>query len=428
LVASPALTDADIGGADADSDAVTDDLDNCPFVFNPDQTDGNSDGLGDRCDFENAQLSSAEASASQSALVLPSEAARITVRLRGRVTDWDGAIGLWFSRGDVLDVVYSYRADAPFIPFPFGGYPLLDYAGTLGAYRFEMKSGKFRQIDRPPYSGSLLGDQIFVTSDATGPALGGFEIAGAFAFFRDIDAEFLVNSDLITRAPDLSVMEQYGFALRFNHPFLPVHFVRARIDQAVLVSQIDVNIKPDSDPNSINPSNKGVIPVAILDSEGFDVAGVDATTLTFGPDRAAPAHDLSDPAELADHLEDVDGDGFTDLMTHFRTEESGIAFGDTEACVTGKKFDGTLFEGCDAIRTVPDMDGDALLDVDEASIGTDALDSDTDGDGFDDGQEVLLMGTDPLDPLDPEPIPVPEPATWLMLVAGTAVLGLLYRQ
>jgi hypothetical protein len=72
------------------------------------------------------------------------------------------------------------------------------------------------------------------------------------------------------------------------------------------------------------------------------------------------------------------------------------------------------------------MDGDALPDVEEAAIGTDALNPDTDGDSFEDGQEVFLMGTDPLNPLDPTP--APEPANWLMLVAGMAFLGLLYRR
>ena len=191
---------------------------------------------------------------------------------------------------------------------------------------------------------------------------------------------------------------------------------------ATKIIEANIDIKPGSDPNSINPSLEGDLPVAILGTEVFNVADVDVTTLAFGPGRASFDH------SHGPHFEDVDGDGLTDLTAHFRIEETRIAFGDMMACLRGETLDGKAFVGCDAVRTVPDMDGDGLLDVEEAAIGTDALNPDTDGDGFDDGEEVLELGTDPLDPLDPEPTPVPEPSRWLMLVAGTAFLGLLYRR
>jgi hypothetical protein len=118
-----------------------------------------------------------------------------------------------------------------------------------------------------------------------------------------------------------------------------------------------IDIKPGSDPNSINPFGRGLIAVAILGSETSDVNEVDVTTLAFGPDGASPAHDLTDPVMYGSHLVDVDEDGFTDLVSHYRIQETGIAMGDTEGCLTGETVDAIPFVGCDSIRTEPSGHG-----------------------------------------------------------------------
>jgi hypothetical protein len=94
---------------------------------------------------------------------------------------------------------------------------------------------------------------------------------------------------------------------------------------------VDVDIKPDSYPNSINPYSRGLIPVAILGSDTLDVADVDVTTLAFGPGGPPTAHDLTDSFTYNDHLQDVNLDGFTDLVTHYRTRDTGVVCGDESA-------------------------------------------------------------------------------------------------
>ena len=108
---------------------------------------------------------------------------------------------------------------------------------------------------------------------------------------------------------------------------------------------ISIDIKPGSFPDSINPRSKGVIPVAILTTDTFDATTVDSATVRFGATgtEAAPVHDA---------LEDVDRDGDTDMILHFRTQDTGIVCGGTSASLTGRTFSEHAIEGSDAIRTV----------------------------------------------------------------------------
>lgn len=130
-----------------------------------------------------------------------------------------------------------------------------------------------------------------------------------------------------------------------------------RCETIHLIQLVGIDIKPGSDPNAINSKKEdGVIPLALLGSATFDVTNVDVTTLEFDAESAfpgaSPFHDLTDPAVLADHTQDVNGDGWMDLVSHYRTGDTDIAPGDTVACLTGEFLGGGTFEGCDAIKVV----------------------------------------------------------------------------
>jgi YVTN family beta-propeller protein len=112
-------------------------------------------------------------------------------------------------------------------------------------------------------------------------------------------------------------------------------------DAKILVT---IDIKPGSDPNSINPKSKGVIPVAILTTSTFDATTVDPTTVRFGPTGTETT-----PVQSA--LKDVDGDGDTDMILHFVTQKTGLQCGDTSASLTGETLDGQMIQGSDAVKT-----------------------------------------------------------------------------
>ena len=111
--------------------------------------------------------------------------------------------------------------------------------------------------------------------------------------------------------------------------------------------EFTIDIKPGSMKNPVNVGSKGVIPVAILGSDDFDVMDVDVASLAFGPNGAPEAHGKG-------HPEDVNDDGIMDLMLHFRPQACGVVDGDTELCLHAMTLDGIALDDCDTITTVPE--------------------------------------------------------------------------
>jgi hypothetical protein len=57
--------------------------------------------------------------------------------------------------------------------------------------------------------------------------------------------------------------------------------------------------------------------------------------------------------KLLSHYEDVNGDGFDDLVVQILDVDGTFTEGTTEAILTGELFDGTPIVGADEITIVP---------------------------------------------------------------------------
>jgi uncharacterized repeat protein (TIGR01451 family) len=138
------------------------------------------------------------------------------------------------------------------------------------------------------------------------------------------------------------------------------------------VLPVTINIKPGSDPNSINPLGSGEVPLAILTTSAgeyglphpFDATTVDPLSVRFGPSDlvwtgSGGAFEAHDRGHIEDsrELDEITRDGDADMVLHFNVQETGISAGTTEACVKGEWLDPAgdvyLFFGCDAVRIPP---------------------------------------------------------------------------
>ncbi len=111
-----------------------------------------------------------------------------------------------------------------------------------------------------------------------------------------------------------------------------------------------MNISPGNPGNRVELGSQETVVVAILGSAEFDVTQLDVQSLAFGPDGAAPI--AGTPEDPFPSVEDVNEDGFDDLVVLFEVAETGVALGDTEVCVTGETDSEVSLAECDSVEVV----------------------------------------------------------------------------
>ena len=121
--------------------------------------------------------------------------------------------------------------------------------------------------------------------------------------------------------------------------------------QESCVIDIDIDIKPGSDPSSVSCKNtKGTVPVAVFGSADFDVSTIDLSSLELNGVAVTEEHDTI-------HIEDLNNDGFDDAVLHL--DKAGVCEAtddaplkeSVDATLTGSNADGD-FEGIGDIQIV----------------------------------------------------------------------------
>ncbi|MCK5504657.1 MAG: DUF1566 domain-containing protein [Thermodesulfovibrionia bacterium] len=114
---------------------------------------------------------------------------------------------------------------------------------------------------------------------------------------------------------------------------------------------VNIDIKPGSEPNSINLSSGGVIPVAILSRDSFDATTINPETVSLAEARVKM---VGKRGKYLCHEEDVDDDGLLDLVCQVNTAQFVVETDESFAVLEAETFDGALIYGEDTVLIVPD--------------------------------------------------------------------------
>jgi len=125
-----------------------------------------------------------------------------------------------------------------------------------------------------------------------------------------------------------------------NRFFIPSILVPLGIAVVLPEVPVQIEVEPFVPKDPIILNSPLPVPVAVLGSSTVDVTQIDATTLRFGPKGATPLF-----------TQVVTFNGQKDLLALFKVQDTGLALGDTQACLQGK-IGGQAFRGCDDVVVI----------------------------------------------------------------------------
>jgi streptogramin lyase len=117
---------------------------------------------------------------------------------------------------------------------------------------------------------------------------------------------------------------------------------------AVPYTEVAIDIKPGSDPNSINLGSNGKIPVAIFSTTDFDATTVDPSKVTLGGASVV----IKGKGTPMASFDDIDGDGLLDIIVHVDTQGLSLTPDDKTAELEGETYGGKKIRGKDTVRIV----------------------------------------------------------------------------
>jgi len=121
-----------------------------------------------------------------------------------------------------------------------------------------------------------------------------------------------------------------------------------------LIDRIEIDIDPADSTNTINLKADKEVAVAILSNSVFDATTqINVNSLRFGKtggEDSLVRQRKTGAVKFA--LQDVNGDGFLDLVVYFQTSKTGLQPGDSQAVLTGLLTEGASFEVRQGVQVV----------------------------------------------------------------------------